>query len=81
MSEEVSQLFEILQRLVRDHHVGAIPQIQGGGAMGRSLVAGAICLGEQLLSSLHHMGLGAGIFQPRGTAPADSLHPPGCGSP
>eukprot|EP00976_Prorocentrum_cordatum_P117302 1196289-Prorocentrum_minimum.AAC.2 len=44
------------ESLVRDHQVGAIPPIQGGGAMRRSLVAGAICLSEQLLSSLHHRG-------------------------
>eukprot|EP00976_Prorocentrum_cordatum_P104854 1194050-Prorocentrum_minimum.AAC.1 len=42
MSEEVSQLFEVLQSLVRDHHAGAIPPIQGSGAVWGSLVAGAV---------------------------------------
>eukprot|EP00959_Pyramimonas_sp_CCMP1952_P223113 4664306-Pyramimonas_sp.AAC.1 len=42
MSEEVSELFEVLQSLVRDHHVGAVAPIQWGGAVWGSLVAGAV---------------------------------------
>eukprot|EP00959_Pyramimonas_sp_CCMP1952_P455849 9472219-Pyramimonas_sp.AAC.1 len=34
------------ESLVRDHHAGAIPPIQWGGAVWGSLVAGAVGLGE-----------------------------------
>eukprot|EP00959_Pyramimonas_sp_CCMP1952_P042056 879449-Pyramimonas_sp.AAC.1 len=56
MSEEVSELLEVVQSLVRDHHVGAVAPIQRGGAVWGSLVARAVGLREQLLPALHHRG-------------------------